>query len=82
MISLTVHALPPVFCYVIRWKTEWGVDYWGLVDSPDLSLEVMGEMLKWGSIFYWSWVAIYSVIMHIMFYNLIKKGEWRNSIKD
>jgi len=49
MLSLFLHVLPPVCCYMVRWKSHLtSVDYWGLIDVPFdkvMTMEEIGEML-------------------------------------
>ena len=68
MASLTIHALPPLFCYIIRWKDYFGYDEWGFVSSPPLTWDLMLEMWKWGSVFYGSWVVFYVIVMDIILF--------------
>ena len=83
MLSTYLHVLPMTMCYFIRWK-----DYFGFsnpllfVDSPKLSTDVGISMVKSASLYYIGWVAIYTLIMHIILYNVVNEQKWRSSFKD
>lgn len=64
MHSLFLHALPPVYCYMVRWKDDLtSNDVWGFVNVTDYDFEIAMDMLKHGLIFYAFWVVCYTIIV-------------------
>ena len=70
MHSLFLHGLPPVFCYMVRWREDLAPygDKWGFLELPAYSFKEAMVMLLTGLIFYAFWVMCYTIIVHILSY--------------